>query len=134
MDKKIRWKQRLQNFEKSFNMLRETTAIKNPSDAERAGLIQFFEVTFELAWKTLKDYLESQGYDVKTPRETLKQAFEIDLIQNGQSWLEALDDRNLTTHTYDENTAKKVEKLIREKYNPLLIQLHQTLNDLNSKP
>lgn len=128
--KEIRWRQRHQNFEKSFKLLQETAAISNPSDAERAGLVQFFEVTFELAWKTLKDYLESQGYAAKTPREVLKQAFEIELIQNGQAWLEALDDRNLTAHTYDENTARKVEKLIREKYNPLLIQLQKTLQGL----
>ena len=134
MAKNVRWKQRYSNFEKSFKMLQETTKIGKPSDAERVGLIQFFEVTFELAWKTLKDYLESQGYNVKTPRETLKQAFEIELIIDGEQWLEALDDRNLTTHTYDEKMAKKVEKLIREKYNPLLIQLHQNLSTLISKP
>ena len=134
MSEAVRWKQRYSNFEKSFKMLQETAKIGKPSDAERAGLIQFFELTFELAWKTLKDYLESQGYNVKTPRETLKQAFEIELIRDGESWLSALDNRNLTAHTYDENTARKVEKLIRETYNPLLIQLHQSLSALISKP
>ena len=126
-NKIIRWQQRFQNFEKAFAQLQETSKISSPSDAERAGLIQFFELTFELAWKTLKDYLESQGFAVKTPRETLKQAFQIDLIEDGHGWMKALDDRNLTTHTYDEKTSRKVEELIKKKYNPLLIQLHQTL-------
>ncbi|PIR26839.1 MAG: nucleotidyltransferase [Deltaproteobacteria bacterium CG_4_10_14_0_2_um_filter_43_8] len=125
--KDIRWKQRFQNFENAFFNLENTIAISNPSIAERAGLIQFFEITFELSWKTLKDYLESVGFQTASPRETLKQAFQEGTIQNGHLWIKALEDRNLTTHTYNEATAQKVEKLIREDYFPLLKQLHTTL-------
>lgn len=125
--KAIRWKQRFQNYRKSFAQLKMAVAISEPSDIERAGLIQFFELTFELAWKTLKDYLESQGYQVNSPRETLKQAFQAQLVTNGHAWIEALDDRNLTAHTYDEVTSKKVAQLIREKYYPILSELHETL-------
>ena len=127
MDKNIRWKQRFQNFERSFQQLEVALKIPHRSDIERAGMIQYFELTFELAWKTLKDYLESQGYQVTTPRETLKQAFQVNLLKDGHSWMEALDDRNLTAHTYDESTAIKVEQLIEKKYFPLLKQLYDTL-------
>lgn len=127
MDKTIRWKQRFQNYEKAFHQLEASQKVAHLSDLERAGMIQFFELTFELAWKTLKDYLESQGLPVNTPRDTLKQAFQIQLIQDGHSWMEALEDRNLTTHTYDEATSIKVEHLIKEKYFPLLKQLYDTL-------
>ena len=128
-NKTIRWKQRFQNFEKSFQQLAAGLNIPNRSNIERAGLIQYFELTFELAWKTLKDYLESQGYQVSTPRDVLKQAFQINILKDGHSWLEALDDRNLTAHTYDEITAMKVEKLIQEKYFPLLKHLYAMLKE-----
>ncbi|WP_200086690.1 HI0074 family nucleotidyltransferase substrate-binding subunit [Salicibibacter cibi] len=63
---------------------------------ERAGLIQLFEVTFELAWKVFKDYLEAEGYIMKSPRQTIKQAFQMGIIEDGHTWIDALSDRNLT--------------------------------------
>ena len=60
----IRYKQRFENFEKSFLLLKEAISIKNPSIVEEAGVIQFFEITFELAWKMMKDYLEFQGFNL----------------------------------------------------------------------
>jgi nucleotidyltransferase substrate binding protein (TIGR01987 family) len=68
-------------------------------------LIQFFEITFELAWKLLKDYEEIEGLIAKTPRAAIKQAFQSGLISNGHDWIDALQDRNLTSHTYNEETA-----------------------------
>lgn len=127
MNKEIRWKQRFVNFEKAFQALERTVAIENPSEAERAGLIQFFEVAFELAWKTLKDYLDAGGFQAKSPREVLKQAFQSGIIQDGHAWIEALDDRNLTAHTYNEETAAKIDLLIHEKYFPAIAALHETL-------
>ena len=127
MNKEIRWKQRFVNFEKAFQALERTIAIENPSEAERGGLIQFFEVAFELSWKTLKDYLEAGGFQVKSPRDVLKQAFQSEIIRDGHVWIEALDDRNLTAHIYNEETALKIERLIREKYFPAMAALHETL-------
>ena len=74
--KDIRWRQRFTNFEKAVGALERTIQIDPLSEAERGGLIQFFEVAFELAWKTMKDYLEADGFDVRSPRDTLKQAFQ----------------------------------------------------------
>lgn len=127
MNKEIRWKQRFANFEKAFRALERTVVIENPSEAERGGLIQFFEVAFELSWKTLKDYLEAGGFQVNSPREVLKQAFLSEIIQDGHAWIDALDDRNLTAHTYNEETAQKIEQLIREKYFPVIHTLYLTL-------
>ena len=62
----------------------------------------------------MKDYLESQGYDVKSPRETVKQSFQIGLIDNGHIWIDALSNRNLTTHTYDEELAEIMTREIIE--------------------
>jgi len=127
MSKEIRWKQRFANFDKAFLALERTMAIENPSEAERGGLIQFFEVAFELSWKTLKDYLEANGFQVKSPRDVLKQAFQSEIIQDDHAWMDALDDRNLTAHTYNEETAAKIEQLIRDKYFPAITALHKML-------
>ncbi|EEG77466.1 nucleotidyltransferase substrate binding protein [Dethiobacter alkaliphilus] len=74
--KDIRWKQRFQNFEKSFSLLEKYIAQKEKNELEKAGIIQFFEMTFELSWKLLKDYLEAVGYVVNSPREAIKQSFQ----------------------------------------------------------
>lgn len=128
MRKVVRWRQRFQNLTHAYQLLERTVAIPHPSEAERGGLIQFFETAFELAWKTLKDYLETQGVSAKSPREVLKQAFQTELIDNGHAWMEALEDRHLIAHTYDEATSRKVERLIKDKYFPLLGALHGVLS------
>jgi nucleotidyltransferase substrate binding protein (TIGR01987 family) len=121
----IRWKQRFVHFRKAFHLLEQTLAIEHPSDAERAGLIQFFEMSFELAWKVLKDYLEAEGFTVESPRDTIKQAFQAGLLDDGHVWIEALKDRNLTVHTYEEKIALAVEQKIRHSYFPALLTLFQ---------
>lgn len=126
-NKDIRWKQRFQNFEKAFLLLQRTLEIQNPSEAEKGGLIQFYEMAFELAWKLMKDYLFEQGFTVNSPREAIKQAYQSDIIDNGQEWIDALEDRNLTTHTYDESIADKVVSAIRKSYFPILNELYSSL-------
>jgi len=129
MSQDIRYIQRFENFEKSFKLLEDAIKIENPSILEKAGIIQFFETTFELSWKLLKDYLEYQGFIVKSPRDTIKRAYENDLIDNGKTWLEALNDRNLTVHTYDEIVANEVYETIKSKYFILLKELYNTFKD-----
>lgn len=130
--KEIRWQQSFFNLKNALIALEKGVGIKNPSDIEKAGIIQFYEIAFELAWKTIKDYLEAGGYLVKSPREALKQAYQIELISEGEIWLDALDDRNLTAHIYDEQTADKIVVRIKEVYFPILIKLSKKLdNELN---
>ncbi|RDY71680.1 nucleotidyltransferase [Halobacillus trueperi] len=124
-----RWRQRFENFEKSYLLLSKYAGEKLDNELERAGVIQFFEMTFELAWKVLKDYLESQGYDVKSPRETIKQAYQIEVIDDGHTWLEALSKRNLTAHTYDDQMAEKMVQEIKEHYYPELQKLYARLKE-----
>ncbi len=125
--KSIRWKQRFENFEKSFKLLEKYANSSISTELEQAGMIQFFETTFELAWKVLKDYLESEGYIAKSPRECIKQAFQIELIEDGHLWMDALAKRNLTSHTYDEELAEKLVKEIQEQFVPLLRNLYNKL-------
>ena len=125
--KEIRWKQRFENFDKSYRLLEKYSGKSELSELEEAGIIQFFEMTFELAWKVLKDYLECDGFIGKSPRETIKQAFQNNIINDGHIWLEALSNRNLTTHTYDEEVARKMVKEIIYSYFPELKAMHDKL-------
>ncbi len=130
----IRWKQRLSNFKKSLAHLAVAVEIEEPSILQQAGTIQFFEMGFELAWKTLKDYLEEQGFtDVKSPKATIKKAFEVSLIEDGHMWLEALENRNLAAHTYDDETAQEIYNLICYSYFPLLEALKNRLEKLSDE-
>lgn len=123
-NKDIRWKQRFGNFSKAFNQLDEAIkAYANLSDLEKEGLVQRFEYTFELAWKTLKDYLESKGVVVSFPRDVLKEAFAAQVIQDGEIWIEMLNSRNLMAHTYEEAIFNQVVDNINKKYYPAIVQL-----------
>ena len=124
-----RWQQRFQNFEKAYKKLHQAVDKGEYNELERAGLIQTFEFTFELAWKTLKDVLEFEGFEVKSPRETIKQAFQSGYIADGTGWLDILDKRNLMAHTYDDEVSEEVAELIQEHYYFLMEALYNTLND-----
>jgi nucleotidyltransferase substrate binding protein (TIGR01987 family) len=127
--KEIRWKQRFNNFEKAYNLLSQYIDKPIETELERAGIIQLFEIAFELSWKVMKDYLEAQAFSVKSPRETIKQAFQIGLIEDGHVWIDALTDRNLTVHTYDEAFAKKMTADITNVYFPALKKLYKKLSE-----
>ncbi len=131
--KDIRWIQRFQNFEKAFKLLGQSINIDNPSEVERAGLIQFFEMSFELAWKLLKDYLEEEGFIIKSPRAAIKQAFQSGIIENGHAWMDALKDRNLTVQTYEEKIAIEVDNKIRDSYYPVLAKLYDDFKQMINK-
>lgn len=123
----IRWIQRFTNFSKAMKHLENALQIPNPDIIQKAGIIQFFEMSFELAWNMVKDYLEEQGFvDIKSHRIALKKAFEMGMLENGHDWMDLLQDRNLTAHTYDEQKATEMEQLISNKYFPLLRALHDS--------
>ena len=99
--KEIRWKQRYSNFNKAFSQLQNAVnRIDELDDLAKEGLVQRFEYTFELAWKTLKDYLESKGEEVKFARDVIKQSFQFELIENGELWLLMLEKRNLMSYNF----------------------------------
>lgn len=127
MHSDFRWKQRFQNYQKALAELNKGLELQEFSVLEQAGIIQLFEVSFELAWKTLKDYLFYQGFEVNSPRAAIRQAFASNLLAAPETWLEALEGRNRFSHTYDRALAEDSVKLIREHYAPLLFALEQTL-------
>lgn len=129
MNQDIRWRQRFSNFKKATIQLTEFIEKDNLNKFEVQGLIQCFEYTFELAWKTMKDYLEFEGYEVKSPRSTIQTAFQVQLITNGHIWIDALEKRNLMAHTYDEAVVKKVEELIKIDYYSVIKELLYKLEE-----
>jgi len=124
MTNDIRWVQRFQHFEKAYLMLRDSCNIEEPTPIEEAGIIQVFEFTFELAWKTMKDLLELDGFLPKSPRDVIKLAFQTEWLKDGEIWLEALEKRNLMAHSYDEAKAKEAIALIRTRYSLVLAQCY----------
>lgn len=130
MDTDVRWKQRFSNFKKATAQLSEFIQKGELNKFEVQGLIQCFEYTFELAWKTMKDYLEQEGFEVKSPRSAIQTAFQNQLIADGHSWIDALEKRNLMAHTYDENKAIEAEQLIRGKYYKIIKELYSELEKM----
>jgi nucleotidyltransferase substrate binding protein (TIGR01987 family) len=124
----IRWKQRFENYEKAFRLLREALArVDHLSDLEKEGTVQRFEFTVELAWKTLKDYLEHSGIilDQNTPKNVIKQAFAAKIISDGQLWIDILDCRNRLSHTYDEAAFDQAVREIAKRFLPAFEELYE---------
>ncbi len=129
-DKEIRWKQRFQNFEKAFLQLEKgVNLFAKLDDIGKEGLIQRFEYTLELAWKTMKDYLEYNEIIAKFPRDVIKHAFQADLIENGESWMNMLKERNLMAHTYDEDNFKTALSNIIDLYFAEIQKLYKYLKN-----
>ena len=125
-----RLSERIENFNRAF-VLYEQAHTAYCADKEnkliQMALVQGFEIVFELAWKTMKDYLEYEGIKTDTPRETIKNAFLRNVISDGDCWIEMLEARNKTSHTYKEEFAKSVADEIIHKYLPELNNLEAIL-------
>lgn len=129
---RIKWQNKFTNFTAALARLEEATKQDRYSYLEKAGLVKTFEFTFELAWKALRALLQYRGYDAVSPRDVLKEAYKNGLLSDGEVWLNALDNRNLLVHTYDEETTDTAVLLIKEKYFPALKKLHAALSALVS--
>lgn len=124
----IRWHQRFQNFDRAVVLLREPIErdVTKLSALEKEGTVQRFELAVELAWKTLKDYLEHEGRVLQpvTPRSVVKEAFSAGILRDGQVWIDMLEHRNLLSHTYDQATFDDAMLAIRDRYMGALEELH----------
>lgn len=115
----IRWVQRAESFRRAFSRLQEGVELaqrRELSDLESQGLIQGFEYTHELAWNMLKDFLQAQDWKLFGSKDTTRAAFKEGLIENGEAWMEMIRHRNLTTHTYNKETADEVVAAVLETY------------------
>ena len=121
----VRWKQRFNNFENAFLFFEKAVDQPNYTLLEMGGLVQSFEFTFELAWKTIKDYLESEGMDIKSPKEAIKAGFSTEIIEDGHIWIEMLEKRNELSHTYNQHIANQAVEFIKYKYYPAVEQVYR---------
>ena len=116
----VRWRQRASNYRRALGQLVaavELSGQRRLSDLERQGLIQVFEFTHELSWKTLKDFLASRGVEaLYGSRDTTREAFAQGLISDGEAWMEMIRHRNLSTHTDDEVTVQEIVTAVVTRY------------------
>lgn len=133
----IRWIQRFAHFLKALSQLEEAVQLAEQrplSKLEEQGLIQAFEFTHELAWNTLKDFLESRGVQkLYGSKDVTREAFKTGLIENGETWMEMINSRNLTSHIYDEATAVEIVVSIREVYFAEFEALGVKLNEIRQE-
>jgi nucleotidyltransferase substrate binding protein (TIGR01987 family) len=127
-----RWLQRFENFDRALALLRDALA-RGPSalnQLEKEGVVQRFEYTLELAWKTIKDFLEESGLVLTavTPRQVVKDAFAARIVADGQTWIDMLDHRNLLSHTYDPVNFEQAVEAIHDRYLAALGQVRDLLD------
>lgn len=113
-----RLKEKLKDFQNAYDRLIEGLEMEKTSSIIIDGVIQRFEFTFELSWKLMKAYLEYQGFEeAKSPRSTIRLAYQNGIIEDGDQWIDMMIDRNRTSHIYDEEQAKEIYSKIKEKHN-----------------
>ena len=134
MNSDIRWIQRFDNYGRALQTLRnaaELAAQRPLSELEQQGLIQGFEFTHELAWNLLKDFLEAQGIaGLIGSRDAIRTAFKNGLLEEGETWMEMIKARNLSSHTYQQDLAQRIATDILTRFYPAFVALEQRMRSL----
>ena len=132
----IRWLQRFQNYQKAFAQLTQAVDLSRQralSKLEQQGLIQGFEYTHELAWNTLKDFLEARGAAaIFGSRDTTRAAFTAGLIDQGEVWMQMIQSRNQSTHTYNEEMMTQIVNAVIQTYMAEFTKLQSKFEQLRS--
>lgn len=134
MGSDIRWRQRFDNYQRALQTLSRAVALsaERPlSELEQQGVIQVFEFTHELAWNMLKDFLEAQGIaGLIGSRDAIRTAFKNGLLQEGETWMEMIKARNLSSHTYQLELANRLAAEILQRFYPAFVALEQKMQEL----
>lgn len=119
-EKDIRWTQRFNNYKKALLTLKSAIDLsykRELSDLEKQGMIQGFEFTHELCWKTIKDFINEKGnQNIYGSKDATREAFNLGLISNGENWMEMIESRNQSSHTYNIEVADEIVKKIISDY------------------
>ena len=130
-NKDIRWHQRLSHYQKALQQLQKFMDVIELNELEEQGLIQAFEYTHELAWKTIKDFLNYQGnQNIYGSKDTVREAFNLGIISKGEVWMNMIESRNQSSHTYNEDVAKEIVQNIKEFYFNEFLTLEQKLLEI----
>ena len=132
MEQDIRWKQRFSNYKKALGQLRRIIEHGTLNEFEQQGLIQAFEYTYELAWNVMKDYFTyvQAAENILGSRDAIQIAFNRGLITDGKIWMEMIESRIKSSHTYNEATAQEIADKIVGKYFVLFEALQQKMEGL----
>lgn len=134
MSDDIRWKQRLASYQRALAQLRAAVSLRQIrplSELEQQGLIQAFEFTHELAWSVMRDYLRSLGQEgLLASRDSTRAAFAAGLIVDGETWMDMIISRNLSSHTYNVTTANSLTQKISESYATLLVEFEKKMQEM----
>lgn len=134
MNSDIRWIQRFDNYGRALQTLRnaaELAAQRPLSELEQQGLIQGFEFTHELAWNLLKDFLEAQGIaGLIGSRDAIRTAFKNGLLEDGETWMEMIKARNLSSHTYQQDLAQRIATDILTRFYPAFVALELKMRSM----
>ena len=134
MNSDIRWIQRFDNYGRALQTLRNAAelATQRPlSELEQQGLIQGFEFTHELAWNLLKDFLEAQGIaGLIGSRDAIRTAFKNGLLEDGETWMEMIKARNLSSHTYQQDLAQRIATDILTRFYPAFVALELKMQSM----
>lgn len=128
----IRWQQRFSNFQRALTQLKKFIDKGQLNELEQQGLIQAFEFTHELAWNVMKDFLEYQGITtIIGSRDATREAFQKELIEDGETWMGMLKSRNLSSHTYNQNIADEIANLVLHSYYNLFRRFALKMTELS---
>lgn len=127
----IRWQQRFENFSRALDQLTQAVELSRQrtlSDLEKQGVIQGFEIVHELAWNVLKDFLEYEGIPgIVGSRGAVREAFKRELIDDGELWMDMIEKRNLSSHTYNKALADELVNAIIGGYYSAFLALQQEM-------
>lgn len=133
-ERKPKWQERLGAFEKALARLTEVIEIsqqRSLNQFECDSLIKRFEFSYEMAWKLMMSYEKENGVaELLGSKDVIRRAFKMSLIDNGEAWLEMIDDRNKTSHLYDEEMAADITDEIINTYYPLFNTLHDKFSKI----
>ena len=130
----VRWRQRVANVRRALEQLESFFDPPPRNEREQQGLIKAFETSFELGWNSLRDLMRARGVsDLIGSRDTLRQAFQLGLIEDGEGWMQMVQDRNLTRHTYNQARAEQIAANIQERYLHCFQELRRRLSELEAQ-
>lgn len=133
----IRWQQRFNHCQQALRQLErsvELSSQRSLSELEKLGLIKVFEFTFELAWNVMKDYFEYQGTtSIMGARDAIREAYQRELVADGEGWMEMIQSRNQTSHTYNQKVADEIVEKATTRYCGLFLELEKELLKLKER-
>lgn len=138
MSEDIRWKQRFNNYLRALRTLTEAVELaeqRELSNLEEQGMVQGFEFTHELAWNVLKDFLEDKGIvGLIGSKDATREAFKNGLLEDGEAWMQMIKARNLSSHTYNPDTAQAIVEDILTRFYPAFEQMARRFTALAQQP